>query len=162
MDIPALAATVTRCLVPALPYLTKAGEKGAEIVGEKLGAGVWERAKALWQKLGPAVEANPPISVAVQDVVATPEDPDAQAALCLQLRKLLMANEHLAAALAQVLETAAPSGHYHAHVQGAGAVAQGPGAVAAGQGGVAAGRDIHGGVRIGGTDFIETALRRKS
>ena len=44
MDITTLAASVTSMLVPALPYLMKAGEKGSEVIGEKLGAGVWEAA----------------------------------------------------------------------------------------------------------------------
>ena len=45
MDIATVAAGVTSALVPALPFLVKAGEKGAEVLGQQLGAGVWETAR---------------------------------------------------------------------------------------------------------------------
>lgn len=125
MDIPTLAAQVTGALVPALPFLMKAGEKGAEIIGQQLGAGVWETAKALWRKLQPAVQVNPQAVAAIQDVVATPGDADAQAALRLQLKRLLAADESLLAGLAQVLEAAGHPQHYQAAVYGDGAAAQG-------------------------------------
>ncbi|MCU0808446.1 MAG: hypothetical protein MUC53_11095 [Candidatus Contendobacter sp.] len=161
MDIATVAAGVTGALVPALPFLVKAGEKGAEVLGQQLGAGVWETAKALWRKLRPAVEANPTAAAAVQDVVAAPEDADIQAALWVQIRKLLEADKDLFAGLAQVLEAAGHPQHYKATVNGAGAVAVGPGAVAAGEGGVAVGGDLHGGVRIGGTEFTGTVIKKE-
>ncbi|MFZ1641627.1 MAG: hypothetical protein WAV07_09385 [Candidatus Contendobacter sp.] len=160
MDIPTLAAQVTGALVPALPFLMKAGEKGAEIIGQQLGAGVWETAKALWRKLQPAVEANPQAVAAIQDVVATPGDADAQAALRLQLKRLLAADESLLAGLAQVLEAAGHPQHNQAANFGDGAVAQ-AGGVAAGKGGVAVGGDLHGGVRIGGTEFTGTVIKKE-
>ncbi len=153
MDIATLAASVTGALVPALPFLVKAGEKGAEVLGQQLGAGVWETAKALWRKLRPAVEASPTATAAVQDVVAAPGDADTQAALRVQLKKLLEADQDLFAGLAQVLKAAGHPQHYQAANFGDGAIAQGPGAVAAGKGGVAVGGDLHGGVRNVGTEF---------
>ena len=161
MDIATVAAEVTGALVPALPFLVKAGEKGAEVLGQQLGAGVWETAKALWHRLRPAVEASPTATAAVQDVVAAPEDTDAQGALRLQLKKLLAADQGLLAGLAQVLEAAGHPQHYQAANFGDGAVAQGQGAVAAGKGGIAVGGDVHGGVRIGGTEFIGTMIEKE-
>jgi len=161
MDIPTLAAEVTGVLVPALPFLMKAGEKSAEVIGQQLGTSVSETAKALWRKLRPAVEANPQAVAAVQEVVATPDDADVQAALRLQLKKLLAADESLLAGLAQVLEAAGHPQHYQAAVHGDGAAAVGPGAVAAGKGGVAVGGNVHGGVRLGGTEFIGTVINKK-
>jgi hypothetical protein len=147
MDISALAAAATSCLTPALPFLMKAGEKGIETIGGKMGVGVWETAKALWQRLS----SIPSVELAAREVASTPEDEDAQAALRYQLKKVLAADEQLASALAQLLEESGKSARYHAEVHGEGAVAQGPGAVAAGKGGVAVGGDLHGEVRIGGT-----------
>lgn len=161
MDIATVAAGVTGALVPALPFLVKAGEKGAEVLGQQLGAGVWETAKALWRKLRPAVEASPAATAAVQEMVAAPEDSDIQAALRVQLKKLLAADQDLFAGLAQVLEVADHPQHYQATVHGDGAAAVGPGAVAAGKGGVAVGGDLHGGVRIGGTEFIGTVVKKE-
>ena len=144
MDITTIAATVTSFLTPALPYLMKAGEKGSEIIEEKLGTSVWETANAIWQRLS----SNPLVQSAAQEVAAAPDDQDAQAGLRYQLKKLLAADDSLAAALAQLVEAAGQS----AVVYGEGAIAQGSGAVAAGKGGVAVGGDVQGGVRIGGTD----------
>lgn len=161
MDIATVAAGVTGALVPALPFLVKAGEKGAEAIGQQLGVGVWETAKALWRKLRPAVEASPTAAAAVQDVVAAPNDEDAQGALRLQLKKLLAVDQDLFAGLEQVLEAAGHPQQYKATVHGEGAVAQGPGAVAAGKGGVAVCGDLHGGVRIGRTEFTGTAIKKE-
>ncbi len=161
MDIATVAAGVTGALVPALPFLVKAGEKGMEKLGEKIGEGVTETAKALWRKLWPAVKANPPAAAAVEEVIVAPDDADAQAALRLQIKKLLAADQDLLAGLAQVLEAAGHPQHYQAAVYGDGAAAQGPGAVAAGKGGVAVGGDLHGGVRIGGTEFIGTVTKKE-
>ncbi len=160
MDIATVAAGVTGALVPALPFLVKAGEKGMETLGEKIGEGVTETARALWRKLRPAVEANPMAAAAVQDVVAAPEDADAQGALRLQLKKLLATDQDLFAGLAQVLEAAGHPQHYQATNFGDGAIAQGPGAVAAGKGGVAVGGDLHGGVRLGGTEITGTVIKK--
>ncbi|MBS1225880.1 MAG: hypothetical protein H6R24_2558 [Proteobacteria bacterium] len=156
MDISALAAAATSCLTPALPYLIKAGEKGVEMIGGKMGVGVWETAKAIWQRLS----SNPSIELAAREVASAPGDQDAQAALRYQLRKVLAADEQLALALARLLEEGSQSASYHhAEVHGEGAVAQGPGAVAAGKGGVAVGGDVHGDVRIGGTETMGTAVK---
>lgn len=151
MDIATVAAGVTTALVPALPFLVKAGEKGMEILGEKVGEGISATAQALWRKLWPAVKANPTATAAVEDVAAAPNDADFQAALRAQIKKLLAADQDLLAGLAQVLEAA---GHpQQAANFGDGAIAQGPGAIAAGKGGVAVGGDVHGGVRDVGTEF---------
>ncbi len=106
MDISEIAAAVTGCLAPALPYLVKAGEKGAETIGERLGSGTWETAKALWRLLNPIIEANPVVAAAARDMAEEPDDTDAQAALRFQLKKLLAADEQLAAALQQLVEGA--------------------------------------------------------
>jgi hypothetical protein len=148
MDMQTLATTVTTCLAPALPYLVKASEKGAEAVGGKLGAGVWETAKAIWQRLG----SNPSVETAAREVAKAPDEEDARIALRYQIKKLLAADDSLAVALSQLLEAAARPASAQAGVQGEGAIAQGPGAVAAGKGGVAVGGDVQGDVRIGGKE----------
>lgn len=163
MDIPTIATAAVSFLAPALPYLAKAGEKGSEIIGEKLGASVWEKVSALWRKLGPAVEANPLANDALQEVAHNPEDADAQATLRLQLKKILAADDNLASEVMRLLlEASVQQVSQQAAVFGEGAIAQGPGAVAAGKGGVAVGGDVHGGVRIGGTEFIGTQIKRES
>lgn len=97
MDITTLAKEITLFLTPFLPYLLKVSEKAAEEAGKKLGSDAWERAKGLWDRLRPKVEARPAAREAMADVVAEPQNEDAQAALRLQLRKLLAEDEELAA-----------------------------------------------------------------
>ena len=101
MDIAALAKEVALFLTPFLPYLLKAGEKAAEEAGTKLGSAAWERAKGLWSRLRPQLEAKPTAQEAVTDTAAAPPDEDAQATLPLQLKKLLTENEELAREIEQ-------------------------------------------------------------
>ena len=96
MDIATLAKDVTRFLPPFLPYLLKAGEKTAEEAGKELGGDAWECARGLWHRLRPQIEAKPTAREAVTNAAAAPQDGDAQAALRLQLRKLLAEDEDLA------------------------------------------------------------------
>lgn len=110
MDLTQLAQVVTAFLAPFLPYLLKAGEKAAEEAGKKLGGDAWERAKMLWGKLRPKVEAKPAAQEAVKDVAGAPQDEDAQAALRLQLKKLLTEDQGFAEAVAQLWAETEASG----------------------------------------------------
>jgi hypothetical protein len=110
MDITALTHAVTTSLIPVLPYLLKAGEKAAEEAGKKLGGNAWEEVKKLWTKLGPKFEAKPAALEAVHEVASAPDDADAQAALRLQLRKLLTEDQNLARKINQWWENAKQAG----------------------------------------------------
>jgi hypothetical protein len=141
VDFGKLAIDLTAYLVPLLPYLQQAGGKMAEEVGTKVGEGAWSRAKALWEKLWPRVEAKESAREAVADLAKRPDDPRVKGAVEIQLEKILEAEPGLAGELAQLLEAAGPRASW-AHLVGDGAIAQGAGAVAAGKGGMAAGRDL--------------------
>jgi hypothetical protein len=106
MDVTTLARDLAVFLTPFLPYLLKAGEKVAEEVGKKFGAATWDRAKALWEKLRSKVEAKPAAQEAVQDAAAAPNDEDIQAALRLQLRKLLAEDAVFAREIARLWQEA--------------------------------------------------------
>ena len=110
MDIGALASSVTTALVPLLPYLLKAGEKAAEETGKAVAGQSWEWGKSLWTKLKPRVEANPAALVAAQDVAQAPEDGDLQAALRVQLKKLLTEDQSLAEEVSRWLEQGKAAG----------------------------------------------------
>ncbi|MEA3345821.1 MAG: hypothetical protein U9Q78_06210 [Chloroflexota bacterium] len=94
MDPTTLAQNIIAFLTPFLPYLLKAGERA----GEKFGAEAWEQAKALWIKL----RGNEEVKKAARDAAAMPDDSDAEAALRLQLKKLLAQDETLAKELSQM------------------------------------------------------------
>ena len=142
MDLKLLADTLAAFLAPALPYLTSGGEGLVRNAGKTLGENAPEILKSLWAKLRPKVEEKPAAAEAVEDVAKAPEDADAQAALRIQLRKILESDPALAAEIAGLVKEAQAAASYNATVTGGGAISQGQGNVTAGQGGIAAGRDV--------------------
>ncbi|MCU0565240.1 MAG: hypothetical protein MUF49_01420 [Oculatellaceae cyanobacterium Prado106] len=110
--------TLTTFLAPFLPALlnlgTKAAEAAASKAGETIGTQFSEnaltKAKAVWQKLLPKVEAKEAAKEAAEDVAKTPDDADSQAALRVQLKKILESDAELAGAIAQILQEPAPDG----------------------------------------------------
>lgn len=75
-------------LAPFLPFLIKVGEQASEEAGKQLGSDAWAKAKKIWEKLKPKVD-NKPIQETIADVASQPEDADFQAALRVQLKKML-------------------------------------------------------------------------
>jgi len=110
MDIGAMASSLTTVLVPLLPYLLKAGEKAAEETGKAVAGQSWEWVKSVWTRLKPKVEAKPAALEAAQDVALSPDDQDAQAALRMQLRKLLTEDQSLAEEVSRWLEQGKAAG----------------------------------------------------
>ena len=106
MDVQKLSQQLVTFLAPFLPYLLKAGEKAAEEIGENLGKDAWEKAKTLWEKL----RGKERVVQAAQDLADAPNDPDAQAALRLQLRRTLEADPALAAEVARLWDEAQAAG----------------------------------------------------
>jgi CHAT domain len=100
-------ATLTTFLAPFLPYLLQLGNKAAETAAGKFGEDAWSKAKVVWNKLQPKVEAKAAAQEAVADVAESPEDEDYQAALRVQLKKLLENDAILTAALAQIMQRGA-------------------------------------------------------
>jgi hypothetical protein len=132
-----LAGQVVAVLAPFLPQLVMAGQKVAEGVGSELGEHGEELARALWEQLKPRVEGRPASKEAVQDAALNPKDADAQAALRVQLRKLLTEDPVLAEELTRILNKDRPAGSVIT-------------VTASGAGAVAAGRDIQAGTIITG------------
>jgi hypothetical protein len=110
MDI----ATVTTFLSPYLPTLLmlggKAVGKATESARVKYGEAAFAKAKEVWEKLRPKVEAKEAAKEAAIDVANSPQDEDSQAALRVQLKKLLEQDEELMKAIAQILEADEPDG----------------------------------------------------
>ncbi len=150
MDAGNLAAGLTAFLAPALPYLLTGVEEASGALGAKLAEDTWEKAKEIWGRLRPQVEANSVAKVVAADLAQAPDDPDAQAALRLQLKKLLAEDAQLASELARLLESAGPRVSYQAELHGSGAIAQGSGAIAAGERGIAVGGNVRDTVLITG------------
>jgi hypothetical protein len=101
IDVTALAQTVTAILAPALPILVKVGD-GA--LG-KIGSDISDKAKTLWVKLRPRLEAKPSAQEALVEVVNNPNDEDARAALRFQIKKLFSEDTELAAEIYKAFAT---------------------------------------------------------
>ena len=110
MDIAILTAFIT----PFLPFLLKLGgtatEAATESAASKFGEAAWQKAQTVWKELRPKVQAKESAKEAVTDVANDPEDEDSQAALRVQLKKLLTADEALADTIAQILQEDAADG----------------------------------------------------
>ncbi|HEV7672453.1 MAG TPA: hypothetical protein VGS22_28375 [Thermoanaerobaculia bacterium] len=149
MDMGLLAQAAVLVLGPLLGKLLSAGgDSAAEAVGEKVGEGVFEKAKALWGKLGKKVEAKPGAPEAAKVLAANPEDEDARAMMVLQLKSILAADPALASEVEQLVRQTSAGSVMIATATGGSAIAQG-GGVAASGGGIAIGGNVLGGVSKG-------------
>jgi hypothetical protein len=102
MDI----ALIVKFLAPCLPFLLNVGNKAIEGASQKVGEDGWNKAKAIWAKLHPKVEAKEAALEAAADVAKNPEDEDLQASLRVQLKKILDADTALAEEIAKILQAA--------------------------------------------------------
>ncbi len=161
MDPATIATTATNLLAPALPYLLSGAEKISESVPAKIGEEGWEKAKQVWRRLHPKVEASPTALEAAKDLASAADHGDYQAALRVQLTEMLAADAELTKDLAGLLEGLQPEVSYQATVQGSdnvnvqgsdNVIVQGKGNTVAGRGGVAIGGNVGGNLSIGGKD----------
>ena len=104
MDVIALTALLSPCL----PFLIKAAESASEKIGED----AWNKAKKIWDKLHPKIEAKEDVKSAVNLVSTDPEDEDYRKVFQKQLKKLLDEDQELATAIAKIMQegTEATSG----------------------------------------------------
>lgn len=110
MDPSALAAF----LAPLLPYLLKGGIEAAKAaageLGKKLSADSWEGLKRLAEKIRHKGESKPAFQETLTDALKAPEDADVQAALRLQLKKLMQEDAALLAEATRLLAEAQTAG----------------------------------------------------
>jgi transketolase len=100
MDIIALTALLSPCL----PFLIKLGEKSAETAGSEIGKDTWNRAKKVWEKLHPKVEAKEDAKVAAEQLAAKPDSEARKAVFQEELEILLKENPDLVETLAQIMQ----------------------------------------------------------
>ena len=109
MDITVL----TTFLTPFLPWFMELGstavEKTTETAAEKLGEASWTKAQQIWARLHPKIKAKPAAQEAAADVAHDPENADLQAALRVQLKKILDPDPELSQAIAQLLQAPDPA-----------------------------------------------------
>ena len=88
MDPSAVAVAIMSVLAPALPYLKSAGEELAKKAAEQLGQAALDKAKTLWAKLGPKLEARAGAGEMIDDLAKNPEDEGTRAAVLYHLTKV--------------------------------------------------------------------------
>lgn len=99
-----LAGQLVQVLTPFLPYLVTAGEGLTTRAAQQIEDSGWDLANKVWGRLGSKLQARPAAREAAADVAAQPADEDAQAALRVQLRKLLADEPDLQRELAGLLK----------------------------------------------------------
>ena len=140
-----MEAILAGLLAPFLASLLDIGKQAGSQAAEALGSEAGQLASRVWDRLSGKVESKPAAKEAAEDVAAKPDDPDAVAALRVQLRKILEEDGELQQQLAALLEEGKQAGII---ADRGGVVIQG--GIHATDGGVAAGRDITGNIRTGG------------
>ena len=109
MDITALTAFLT----PFLPFLLKLGKDATETATEsatsKFGEAAWQKAQVIWIAVSQKVDAKVTAKEAVTDAANNPKDEDYQAALRVQLKKLLANDAALASQLTKILQSDSPN-----------------------------------------------------
>jgi len=96
-------ATLTTLLTPFLRMLSKGSLEVAKGTASEIGKDGWQKIKQVWQAIWSKAEQRPSLKEALEDATATPDDPDSQAALRLQLKKLLADDPELVATLTEIL-----------------------------------------------------------
>lgn len=104
MDPTVLATEITAYLALVLPYLANMSQKAAEEASKKIGLDFLEKAIELVGKLRTKIDGKEAAQEAFNDVMASPEDKDAQAALRLQIKKILSEDEALAHEISDLWE----------------------------------------------------------
>ncbi len=95
---------LTKFLAPFLPVLMNVGHKVFDGAIAKAGEDAWCKAKAVWVKIQPKVEAKPMAKAAAEELANSPNDADALDTLQKQLKKLLDEDKALAAEIAGLME----------------------------------------------------------
>src|SRR5579859_7912608 len=98
-----LAGQIVQLLTPFLPIFLKVGEGLGTRTAQQVEDKGWDLATRLWGRLGSRVAARPSAKEAAADLATAPADEDAQAALRVQIRKLLVEEPALARELAALL-----------------------------------------------------------
>lgn len=90
-------------LAPFLPYLAKSGEAFAGKIGEELGAKAWEKAKLLWSKLRPRLDADPEAKELLEKIANDPGNQKIREALMEKLADILESDEKLTGELCRMV-----------------------------------------------------------
>lgn len=98
-------AIFTSFLAPCLPYLLKkVAEPALSGAATKLGQDTWDKAKAIWTKLCPKVEAEAAANIAATKLAEKPDSEVWKAALQEELEALFQKDHALADLISEILK----------------------------------------------------------
>jgi hypothetical protein len=98
-----ISTTITTFIKPFLPFLLNLGSKVFDGALDELGANALHKAKSIWAALLPKIEVKSAFQEAAAELAADPDNADLQAALRVQLQKLLDQDPTLAEILTAIL-----------------------------------------------------------
>ncbi|MEH2464588.1 MAG: hypothetical protein V7K23_12740 [Nostoc sp.] len=99
-------AIFTSFLAPCLPYLLKkVAEPALGGAATKLGQDTWDKAKAIWTKLCPKVEAEAAANIAATKLAEKPDSEVWKAALQEELEVLFQQDQSLADFIVEILKS---------------------------------------------------------
>jgi len=114
MDPEAIATIASSAVSLLAPYLREAAKELAKKAGEELGkastTAAWNKVKELYNTIRTGFVGREAAIEALDDLEKTPNDPDTQAAVRVQLRKLMQIDDAFAKQLAILLKDAADVG----------------------------------------------------
>jgi hypothetical protein len=91
-------STLTAVIAPFLPFLLNLDKKAPT-------SAAFDKAQVIWEILGPKIATKPTAQEAAIDLAQNPNDQDLQAALRVQLKKLLDQDTELSKAIASLAPT---------------------------------------------------------
>jgi hypothetical protein len=150
-----IALVATNAWTVIQPYLPILATKTAEAVGGSVPPAIGK----VWKTVEKKFDTKAAAKEALEDLLKSPDDTDAQAAFRQQLKKLMAEDEIFATELSKLLEAAGDT--YKASLTGDGAIAQGTGAKAVGKGGVMIGGDVTGNINTGSDSSVDDHEKKK-
>ena len=98
---------LVKFLAPFLSQLLNIGktptQTTTETVASKFGEAAWVKAQTIWSQLRPKLEVKAAAQEALTDLAQSPEDPDFQTVLQVQLKKLFAQDKVLAAEISNII-----------------------------------------------------------
>ena len=95
-DIALLAQDAVSVVAPVLPILLEEGREVADELSAEYVPAMRAKAKLIWEKLHPHLAKRPGAGEAIDKLAATPQDKDAQTAVCHHVKSLLSEDSKLA------------------------------------------------------------------
>ena len=121
MDPAVITSIATATVSLLVPYLKKAAEKASEEIGSQVANQAWRKSKELYEKLRVSLSSHKTATASLQNIIASPDNPQSQTKLIDTLIVVLKGNPTFALELKSLLIEAADAGvdtEFHTNIKG--------------------------------------------